>query len=176
MELNTIMQVLGNPNFSFKEFTGGQKPDEDLSFEEREKKEEEKKIYDEKLQKSEETISEVLKKFEGLNKYTLKMLQHTPSKIISEMAVRLFVGSRDIPKNTIKAMKFLEIALKKDPSSMAFREQKDVEFFQVMLTRMGDKDKDQASSFWEVNQTLKILAEEGHPNAMYVYGSELLLL
>mmetsp|Transcript_34473 Transcript_34473/g.34108 ORF Transcript_34473/g.34108 Transcript_34473/m.34108 type:complete len:177 (-) Transcript_34473:276-806(-) len=176
MELNNIMRALGDPKFSFAEFTGQMNPDKNLSEEEKQKREEEAKVLEEKYSKSEDSIKEISKKFEGLNSHTLHMFEHTPSKIISEMAVRLFVGSRDIPKNVPKAMKLLQIAKEKDSSSMTFQEQKDIEFFEIMLTRMNSEKISDPIHFWAVNQKLRRLAEEGHPNSMYVFGSELLLL
>ena len=176
MELNNIMRVLGDPKFSFKEYIGTIKPEDEMSKEEKEKRDEEQKIVDDKFKASESTISDIAQKFNTFNKQTLKMINHTPSKILSEMAVRLFVGSRDIPKNVPKAMKLLEIAQKKEKGSMSFKEQKDVEFFEIMLQRMNSEYQNDPSHFWELNSRLKELAEEGHPNAMFVYGSELLLL
>ncbi|CAI2368201.1 unnamed protein product [Moneuplotes crassus] len=176
MELNNIMRALGDPKFSFAEFTGQMNPNKNLSEEEKQKREEEAKVLEEKYSKSEDSIKEISKKFEGLNSHTLRMFEHTPSKIISEMAVRLFVGSRDIPKNVPKAMKLLQIAKEKDSSSMTFQEQKDIEFFEIMLTRMNSEKISDPIHFWAVNQKLRRLAEEGHPNSMYVFGSELLLL
>lgn len=176
MELNNIMRVLNDPNFSLNDFTGSQKLMEELTPEEKEKRLEEKKIFDEKYKESEEHISDIKTHFEGFNSQTLKMLQFTPSKIISEMAVRLFVGSRDIPKHVPKAMQLLKLAREKDKDNLSFKEQKDIEFFEIMLNRLNNQSSEDPNSFWDVNERLKQLAEEGHPNAKYVYGSELLQL
>jgi hypothetical protein len=92
------------------------------------------------------------------------------------MAVRLFVGSRDIPKHVPKAMQLLRIAREKDSATLSFKEQKDIEFFEVMLNRLNNEKSEDPNSFWDVNEKLKQLAEEGHPKAKYVYGSELLQL
>ena len=56
------------------------------------------------------------------NKHTMKILDHTPQKVITEMAVRLFVGSRDIPKDIPKAMKLLEIAKSKGKTDQTEKE------------------------------------------------------
>lgn len=80
---------------------------------------------------------------------------------------------RDIPKNTSKAMQLLEIARNKDSDQISFKEQKDLEFFEIMLKRLNSQNRDDPTHFWELNSELKALAEEGHPNAMFAYGKEL---
>lgn len=110
------------------------------------------------------------------NKHTMKILDHTPQKVIAEMAVRLFVGSRDVPKDIPKAMKMLEIAKSKTIEGQTEKEKNDMEYFEVMLNRLNNPNIDDSSEFWSVNEKLKILAEKGQPNAMYSYGSELFML
>ena len=106
----------------------------------------------------------------------MKILDHTPQKVIAEMAVRLFVGSRDVPKDIPKAMKMLEIAKSKTIEGQTEKEKNDMEYFEVMLNRLNNPNIDDSSEFWSVNEKLKILAEKGQPNAMYSYGSELFML
>ena len=51
-----------------------------------------------------------------------------------------------------------------------------MEYYEVMLNRLNNPNIDDYTSFWTVNEKLRELAEKGQPNAMYTYGSELLML
>lgn len=116
MELPTMMQMLQDPNFKyaffpashlvwnfasklmlkfrFQEFIDGHKPEDSLSEEQQRKRQEQQRIVEERLRQSEETIAHIAKRFEGFHPKMVKLMHQTPNHILTEMAVRLFVGSR----------------------------------------------------------------------------------
>lgn len=155
MELNSVLKILHDPNFSFETFTGAPKTHEELTPEQREELEKEQKLFEEKYKKSEATLADVRDKFNDIDKHTLKMLQHTPYNIIIEMAVRLFVGSRDIPKNVDKALKLIQIAKEKSKTDLTDEEAYDIEFFEIILEKLNNQNKNDPSLFWEINGKLK---------------------
>lgn len=61
--------------------------------------EEEERIVLEKLKKA----AEARKPIDFFNQHALKLMQKTPSEILCELGVRAFSGSRDVPKDEIKA-------------------------------------------------------------------------
>lgn len=176
MELTKIMGILKNPNFSVKEFINAPRSVDHMTDEQREKHDEEQRVMDDKLKKSEESLNFTSHNFDDFNSHTERMLAHTPQKIISEMSIRLFVGSRDIPKNIPKAMKLLQFAKDKPESELSEKDQGDIRFYEIMLNKLTRQDANDPNKFWEANEKLLELAKEGHPNAMYVYGSELFQL
>lgn len=44
------------------------------------------------------------------NKPALKLISKTPSDILSELAVRVFTGSRDVPKDNQKAVSLFQFS------------------------------------------------------------------
>lgn len=131
----------------------------------------------ERFKQAEEMLYPKDKKGHDLfNKWTYKMLNYTPKSIITEMAVRVFVGSRDIPRDVPKAMELLKYAQKKRKENQTTKEKYDIEFFEIMLKRLNSDNRNDPNNFWEINQQLHELAKTGQPNAMYTYGSELLQL
>ncbi len=61
--------------------------------------EEEERIVIEKLKKA----AEARKPIDFFNRHALKLMQKTPSEILCELGVRAFSGSRDVPKDEVKA-------------------------------------------------------------------------
>lgn len=64
-----------------------------------EQEEQEEKIIKEKLLKA----AEARKPINLFNKHALKLMLKTPSDILCELGVRAFSGSRDVPKDEVKA-------------------------------------------------------------------------
>jgi len=60
---------------------------------------EEERILAERIKKVEETR----KPINFFNDSVIKLMEHTPSEILCELGVRAFSGSRDVPKDDIKA-------------------------------------------------------------------------
>lgn len=171
MDLGNMMGILSDPNFSFKELIGKSKPHSELTPEEREKLEEERKQHEERIKESEKYVNYT----DLFNKWTEKMIDNTSPRILNELAIRLFVGSRDIPKDVPTAMKLIEKAQEKK-SELSNKDKYNIEYFKIMLRRMDSGKTQNANDFWDVNSELKELAEKGQPNAMFTYGMELLML
>lgn len=46
------------------------------------------------------------------NQNTNKLIEHTPTDVLYELGIRAFTGSRDVPKDDIKAVGLISQALK----------------------------------------------------------------
>lgn len=75
-------------------------------------------------------------------------------RILNEMSIRIFVGSRDIPKDVPTALKLLKHA-QDNKHKMTEREKHSLDYFTVMLKRLNSGKTHDANSFWEVNEDLK---------------------
>ena len=55
-------------------------------------------------------VAETRKPIDFFNQPALKLMEKTPSEILCELGVRAFSGSRDVPKDDVKAHGLLEQA------------------------------------------------------------------
>jgi hypothetical protein len=53
-------------------------------------------------------VAETRKPIDFFNQPALKLMEKTPSEILCELGVRAFSGSRDVPKDDVKAYGLLE--------------------------------------------------------------------
>ena len=73
--------------------------------------------------------------------HTLMLLVKTP--FLLEMALRLYTGSRDIPKDVEKAAKFLALAREKATTDEEHRE---AEYYEILITRLKAKEEGRTHS------------------------------
>ena len=64
-----------------------------------------------KIKKEEQIVKEKMKEassqktyIDFFNKDTKKLIQHTPPDVLYELGIRAFTGSRDVPKDDVKAV------------------------------------------------------------------------
>jgi len=62
----------------------------------------------------------------------LKLMVSTPSSILVELAVRSFVGSRDIPKDHLRSINLLDFAEKQAKSE---KEKHEVKYYKLLLQK-----------------------------------------
>jgi hypothetical protein len=172
-EMQNTMSFMGSPKFSISEFLNASTSIESMTPEERESYKNEQEMMKKKYEESEKYILDVSHKFEDVDFWTHKMLMHSPNSIIRELAIRLFVGSRDIPKNILKSKKYLEIAKSKLEGKENTVDALDIEFTEIMLEKLTSKPPNNPEEFFEAQNKLLPFVEAGHPQAAYVYGSEL---
>lgn len=100
--------------------------------------------------------------------------------MLSELAVRAFTGSRDVPKDNIKAM---ELFQQSEHNALTESEHAHVRYYQLLLKKFKihqetvllgvalneEQEKDMVS----INQQLNALAAGGNPFAQYSYGKDL---
>lgn len=72
------------------------------------------------MQKEDEIIKQKMKQAEQaktyikfFNPYTDKLIQNTPPDVLSELGIRAYTGSRDVPKDDEKASGLLQMALQR---------------------------------------------------------------
>eukprot|EP00347_Sterkiella_histriomuscorum_P024275 403331695 len=181
MELQQLTQILTHQKIDFQErydkstrYHSGK-----LTEKEQEDIEREDQITKEKITQAEK--SKIYVNF--FNKYALKLISKTPSVILSELAIRVFTGSRDVPKDNIKAVKLFEFS---DENAQTEKEKHQVEYYKLLLRKYKIHqetvlagqvmNKDQEAEMIDINAKLNALARSGNSEAQYTYGKELLSL
>ena len=78
-----------------------------LDKEEEKKMKEEEQIVKEKIKETQQTKAYI----DFFTPHTNKLIQHTPPDVLYELGIRAFTGSRDVPKDDVKAVGLIAQAL-----------------------------------------------------------------
>jgi len=124
---------------------------------------------------------EVREPVKFFNRWTEKLMHKTPTDILNELGIRCYTGSRDVPKDSEKAIGFLTAAAQ---NATTKKEAQSVTYYDLMVRKFALNQQLQKDAYrqnpeklnrevLELNTQLHNLATDGHPLALFSYAKDL---
>ena len=147
-------------------------------------------IEKQEMQKEDEIIKQKMKQAEQtktyikfFNPYTDKLIQNTPPDVLSELGIRAYTGSRDVPKDDEKASGLLQMALQRAIDNNDTKQIDMAEYYLAIVMKNvilsaraknnGQLNPADMPELIKIDTIIEDKARKGIGEALFSYGKEL---